>query len=288
MSVWFWYAHPVAKPRGDLQLAIGYWIVSHKDQLRTWWAVSLLSVIAGSFLWAIGFYSVFFIQQVAIEKNIAASATSLAAYGQSSATSPRDLAVSDVTVIRRTTTHVDLVVMVTNDNADWGAQSAVATWQVAGATIAPETFFINPKSERPLMVLNVAVSDPSAVDASVSISQIVWGRASAAPLPDPNFSTAGLALSARTVQTPDGDTITTVNVRGDILNQSVYNFFRVTVPLIVRAGERIVAVDQITQTAWPTLMAKSINVTWSYPVVGATSVEAWPQVSRFDADNLYR
>ncbi len=278
----------MSKPRGDLQLAIGYWIVSHKDQLRTWWAVSLLTVIAGSVIWTIAFFSIFFIQQASLEKSMAASGASLGAYAQSAAVAPRAVDVSEATVIRRDGEHVDLVALAVNPNSEWGVQSATASWQVPGVTIAPETVFLNPNATRPLMALNVRVDDPATLVASVGLSDIVWGRASAAPLPDPVFVTSGLALSSRTVQTPEGQTIATVNVRGDIINQSVYNFFRVMVPVLVRSGDQIVAVDQLTQTSWPTLSAKSINLTWSYPVSGATVIEAWPQASRFDAANLYR
>lgn len=278
----------MAKPRGDLQLAIGYWIVSHKDQLRTWWAVSLLAVIGGSLLWAIAFFSVFFIQQASLEKNIAASGAKLSAYQQSAALAPTDIEVSAVTVLRRDATHVDVVVMASNPNTTWGLKSAEVEWRVGRLTLPIQTVFLNPSSTRPIMALNVEVDDASTVQATAEMRSEIWARASAAPLPDPQFTTSGLALSPRTVQGPDGNSFSTVNVRGDVVNQSVYNFFRVLVPLVVKSGEAIVAVDQVTQTNWPTLSAKSFNTTWAYPVSGATSVEAWPQVSRFEAANLYR
>ncbi len=278
----------MAKPRGDLQLAIGYWIVSHKDQLRTWWAVSLLAVIGGSLLWAIAFFSVFFIQQASLEKAIAASGAKLSSYRQSAALAPTDIQISAVTVLRRDATHVDVVVIASNPNTAWGIKSAEVEWRVAGLTLPSQTVFLNPSSTRPIMALNVEVDDASTVQATAEIRAVVWARASAAPLPDPQFITSELALSSRTVLGADGNSFFTVNVRGDIRNQSVYNFFRVVVPLVVKSGEAIVAVDQITQTNWPTLSSKSLNTTWAYPVSGATSVEAWPQVSRFDAANLYR
>lgn len=276
------------QPRGDLQLAIGYWIVSHKDQLRTWWAVSLLAVIGGSLLWAITFFSIFFVQQATLEKGMANTAAALADYRRSSANGPKALDVSEVTIIRRDVNHVDAVALINNPNTVWGVESMTVSWRVPGLTIAPETVFVNPGATRPVMALNLALDQASAAGTTVGIGDIVWARASAAPLPDPVFATSGLAFSSRSIQTPDGDTFTTVNVRGNIVNQSVYNFFRVIVPIIVRAGPTIVAVDQSTQTNWPTLSAKSIDLTWDYPVSGATAIEVLPQVSRFEADNLYR
>lgn len=276
------------QPRGDLQLAIGYWIVSHKDQLRTWWAVSLLTIIGGSFLWTIAFFSIFFVQQNNIEKDLTNSVAALIDYRRGAANSPQALDVSAVTIIRRDESHVDVVALIKNPNTVWGVQTMTVTWQVPGLRINPETVFVNPGATRPVMALNIAI-DPANADAiTVGTSDIVWGRASAAPLQDPVFVTSGLALSTRSIQTSDGATFTTVNVRGDIMNQSVFNFFRVLVPMVIRAGQTIVAVDQVTQTNWPTLSSKSLNLTWAYPVAGATSIEALPQVSRFDADNLYR
>lgn len=237
-------------------------------------------------LWAIGFFSVFFVQQVSLEKAIAATGSGLRAFQQTAVASPQPLEVSAVTVIRRDQGHADLVALVKNPNEVWGAAQVTATWQVPDGTIPAEEIFINPGTTRPVMALNVPLT--SATTASVVMSDPIWARASAAPLPTPNFDTSGLALSSRTVTTSDGDTIATVNVRGDIRNQSVYNFFRVVVPIVIKAGDRIIAVDQVTQTTWPTLSSKTINVTWAYPVNGATAVEAIPQVSRFDAANLYR
>lgn len=278
----------MSQPRGDLQLAIGYWIVSHKDQLRTWWAVSLLVIIGGSFLWAIAFFSIFLVQQTTIEKTMANSARALTDYRLSSTAAPKDLEVGAITIIRRDTAHVDLVAMITNPNTVWGVQSMTVSWQIPGITIPAETVFVNPGAARPVMALNVAIDATSAAASTIGTSDVVWGRASAAPLPDPVFQTSGLALSTRSIQTSEGATFTTVNVRGDIVNQSVFNFFRVLVPVIVKSGDTIVAVDQVTQTNWPTLSPKSFNLTWAYPVSGATSIQVVPQVSRFDADNLYR
>jgi len=278
----------VPQPHGDLQLAIGYWIVSHKDQLRTWWAVSLLAIIGGSFLWAIAFFSIFFIQQTTLDRSLANTGAALTDYSRSTANAPRGLEVGEVTIIRRDASHVDAVALIKNPNTIWGVESMTISWRVPGLTLAPETVFVNPGASRPVMALNLALDQASAAGTTVGIGDIVWARASAAPLPDPVFATSGLALSTRSIQTPDGETFTTVNVRGNMVNQSVYNFFRVIVPIIVRAGPTIVAVDQVTQTNWPTLSAKSIDLTWDYPVSGATAIEVLPQASRFDADNLYR
>ncbi len=71
-------------------------------------------------------------------------------------------------------------------------------------------------------------------------------------------------------------------------NRSVYNFYRVIIPIVVKAGDQPVAVDTVTLDRWPTLTSKTVAVTWAYPVTGVTSVVLEPQVNRVDGDNVYR
>ncbi len=124
------------RPRGDLQLAIGYWIVSHKQILRTWWAISLMSFSALSLLWLVVFFPLFFSQQPGLNRLMTQMAAAPASF-RLQAFQPQPLGVGPVTVIRRDEKHVDLVAEVTNGNAAWGATAVTAHFTVNGQTQRP-------------------------------------------------------------------------------------------------------------------------------------------------------
>src|SRR5688572_8778183 len=110
----------MSKSRGDLQLAIGYWIVSHREQLRTWWVLALLGFIGLSLVWMIVFFSYFFGSQPATEARIDRVGVAISGLRVPPAALPADLTIAPIVVISRSATAVDIVATVTNPNANWG------------------------------------------------------------------------------------------------------------------------------------------------------------------------
>lgn len=108
-------------PKGDLQLSIGYWIVSHKQTLRTWWGITLMSVIVLSLLWMVVFFFLFTRQDGVISSSLIGAANGTGGFS-TAAFQPKQISVGAVTVIPRDDTHVDLVAEVTNANTVWAAK----------------------------------------------------------------------------------------------------------------------------------------------------------------------
>lgn len=273
-------------PRGDLQLAFGYWLVSHKQTLRTWWAISLMAFIAFSLLWMVIFFPLFIRQQPALDAMLYSMATTTGSF-RLSGFQPQGLTAGAVTVLPRDAKHVDLLTEITNSNSAWGATSVVAHYTVNGQAQSPVTFFVNQSTHRPLIVRNIPVADSSTATATVTIDHISWSRAATASLPAAAFTIESQSVTPTTVVVA-GQSITTVTLKAVISNTSVYNFYRVLVPVVVKAGTSVVAVDELSLDRWPTLTEKTITVTWPYPVAGATTASIEPQVNRFDTANIYR
>lgn len=274
-------------PQGDLQLRIGYWVVSHKSTLRKWWAISLMAFIALSFLWGLVFMVVFFSQNGTVNTQLSRRTVGLASWGSLSASGPRAITASAVTTIARDATHVDVVAILKNANTNWGASRLTAHFVVAGQTQPTLTVFLNPDAERPVMALNVAVPDSAQASSTVAIDSTTWAKASAAALPVPAFSVDNQQLTPTTV-TINHQSISTITLRAAVTNRSVYNFYHVTVPIVVSDGTTPVAVGEIVTDAWPTLTSKSLPMTWSYPLGGSLTAKFFPQVSRFDLTNVFR
>lgn len=273
-------------PRGDLQLAIGYWIVSHKQTLRTWWAISLMSFIALSLLWLVIFFPLFFSQQAGLNRLMTQMAGAAAGF-RLQGFQPQPLGVGPVTVVTRDQKRVDLVAEVTNGNAAWGATEVTVHFTVNGQALNTTRTFLNQSSRRWLIQSNVAVADAAKAAASLVVENTIWTRAAAASLPAASFSVDQSDLTPTTVAVA-GQSISTVSFKAVMTNRSVYNFYRVVIPVVVTAGDKPVAVDTVTIDRWPTLTSKTLTATWSHPVIGATGVVLEPQVSRFDSGNVYR
>ncbi len=271
-------------PAGDLQLSIGYWLVSHRATLRTWWAVSLLTFILISVVWGLAFTVIFFSQSRSIDTRLSFEASQSAA---GVTMRPIDPSVSKVTVVDRDDSHVDIVATVTNPNADWGAESAQVHFALGSQAIPTQTVFLNPRQDRPVMALNVAVTPRAQLEPSIRVDGVNWVKSANAALPAANFVVESVDLTPTTV-TIAGQSIVTINLRANLTNRSVYNYRHVIIPIVIKQGETIVAVDQVTADAWATLTTRTITDTWPYAIGGQVTAELTPQVSRFDQTNIYR
>lgn len=274
------------KPQGDLQLSIGYWIVSHKATLRTWWGITSLAIIAVTLLWMVIFFTIFFRQDRTVDALLINAANGAGQYS-ASAFQPQELIPGTVTVITRDETHVDMVADLKNSNVMWGAESVTAHFVVNGAALAAQRLVVNQQDHRPVVQLNVAVTSATGTVATLVIDDVRWARASAASLPAANFSVTDIRIVPSTVVV-QGQTRTSVSVSANVTNMSVFNYYRVDVPILISSGDRIVGVGQVTIDRWATEVQKPIVLTLSYPVVQATTATILPYVSRFDTSNTYR
>jgi hypothetical protein len=270
----------------DLSLSIGYWIVSHKQTLRTWWAILLMAIIAGSLFWSIYFFAVFFSQDRSMTQNVIDASNGIAGWRVSS-TKPADLRVDTAAVIVRDDQHVDVVATLTNSNVTWGASVVTAHFVVNGQAQPSQTFFLNPSSARPIMQLNVVVTSSATVTAEAVIDATTWVRVSASSLPTPQFRVSDVTTTPSTV-TIGGVARQSVTITASVSNASVYNFYHVTIPVVVYDGERVVGATEVTVDRWATLTSKPLSVTMHSPIVNVTRVDIQPQVSQFDIGNVYR
>jgi len=124
----------------------------------------------------------------------------------------------------------------------------------------------------------------SAQTATLAIDSVTWVRDQG--LSSANFTAAKLTVNPTTV-TIAGQSITTIALAGELTNNSVYNYYHVTVPVIIRNGDTVVAVDERAWSNWATLTTRPINITWAFPVGAATTAEITPQVNIYDSANRY-
>jgi hypothetical protein len=277
----------MTKPKGDFQLAIGYWIVSHRDQLKKWWAISLLAFITVTAVGTIVFLIVFFGTLPRTDRLVSQAAASLTSFELPSGLSPRALEVTDAISLRRSATVIDVMATVKNPNINWAAQLLTVHFTVNGTAQPGQQLFLNQDTTRPVIQLNIPLAEVNQPTVSLTVDEIEWARANEAALPAAQFSFTDVKLVPTTV-TIAGQARSTISVETKATNKSVYNYYRVIVPIVLKNGDTVVALDQKTIERWPTLQTKTIITTWPYAIAAANTVEITPQVSRFDLTNVYR
>lgn len=274
------------RPRSDLQLAIGYWIVSHRQTLRRWWAIMFMAVMAVSLVWVMFFFSVFFKQDGRVNEQIATAASATGSF-RTARFQPQVVTVGAVRTILRDSTHVDVVADITNPNLDWSGTDVTYHFTLDDAAQPAQHAFINQDSRRPVFLSNIVVRDATVVKAALSIDSMDWIRATAGGLPAPNFTVTNVEILPSTL-TDSGQSRSSVTIKADVTNASVYNYYHVTIPIILESGDRAVGLGQVDKERWPTLTTRQITFTFNYPVTGVANVRIEPQINRFDTANIYR
>lgn len=267
----------------DLPLALGYWIVSHKATLRRWWAIVLLVVIVLSTFWIFASLAVFFSQEPKLNQRLLTSVRLIGALTPARIGQPAALTTGQATIIPRAAGRGDIVGTLTNPNTEWGASTVRFHFTVGGVSTPITTVAVNPGERRSVAALNVGLV--SQAPAQLVIDTVNWTRGTGADLKQ-------LFVVDKVSWTPtrvsiQGTTVQTVTVQATIRNDSVYNYYHVEVPVVVKAGETIVAVDELRLDRWASRSTKTVTVSWPYQVTGVTAVELTPTVNQFDPSNRF-
>jgi len=270
-------------PRGDLSLTIGYWLVSHKSTLQRWWAILLMAVILFGTLWVVISMSVFVSQDSRVLERTRQAAAALTAYRPVNLGIPKDIDIGDTTVVQRDASRADIVGFIANPNTLWGASQVTYHFSIGPTPTPSATVALNPGEERAVVILNQTVE--SDVAASLVIDSVTWVRASTGDRGG-TFTVSEL-IWAPTRVAVSGTTVETITMSAILKNTSVYNYYRVDVPIVVRSESGIIAVDELRIDRWNSREEKTVRVSWPYRVSGVKSIEIVPTVSRFDPGNRF-
>jgi len=263
----------------DPLFSVGYWLVNHKATLRTWWGISLLSIILIGSGWAIAFFVLYLQQEGRLDQRFHQSLTRLSSWNPGKLGQPTPLTLSDPILLPQGETRSDLYLTVTNPNTIWAATNMTITCTSDGQTITVDDLFIASKATRPVIALRQPVGSTS--QPTCSVQEQSWRRVSAALFLAPTFTTVTKDLRSSIIQV-NGQSVPSITVKASIHNASGNNFTLVDVPVVVRSGETVVAVDEVRLDRWQTQTAKELTTAWTTAVTGATSVDLFPQVDQFD------
>lgn len=253
-------------PSGDLSLAIGYWIVSHKATLKRWWAISFMVIIFMSFFWLVTSISVFASQSSRVEHRLITSADALRIYHPDRLGIPKPIQLGKAVGVNREVDRIDMTAQLTNPNQNWSARAVRYHFTIDGRPTPTNSVLLNPGEGRDLIALNQPGRSSSSV--AVVLEQVDWARGEVDRIQN-IFSVQDVSWEPSHI-TRAGQTIESLTLKAKLRNQSVYNFFSVTVSIVLLAGNQIVAVDELSLDRWSSRTDKPITISWPYRISGVT------------------
>lgn len=242
-----------------------------------------MSIMLLGTIWVVGFLALFVTQERQVNLRFQQTLSRLYSWTPAVLGIPTALSVGDTVVLPTDNNRVDIVAMVANPNAGWGATDVILSCTVGAETISVPATFINPSETRPVVLTSQVASGTTASCSTISQT---WHRAVAALIVEPKFSVIKKDVVSTTAII-NGKSVPVVRVEATVQNDSGNNFQEVDVALLVKAGEEIVAADILPLNRWATRSAKVMTNTWTLDRAGITSVEIIPLVSRFDPEVIY-
>lgn len=274
----------MAQPKDPLSLRLGYWVAVHRDQLRTWWAISIITIdvlLLVYFVVAFTRYSFTTVRTVALVGELT---TPLVSPSLRTALAPRDLAVGTAVALEQGSGRYDLAVPVTNPNQPWLAAEVRYRFSYGQSTREEKTV-VWPGSESYLVQRNVALpAPPAGTTPRVEVSGVHWQRLDTPQrFAEVTFPVSDVTL--RPVATVAGRPAT--RLTAIVRNNSVYSFRSVRLTVVLRQGSAIVAVGEALLESFVSLEERPLEVTWLASLPLNAEAAFYPVLNLLD-QSVYR
>ncbi len=276
----------MAQQKDDFSLKFGYWFAVHRDQLRTWWAMSILVVdVLLLAVFAVMFTSYSF-STVRTVRGISEMSVPLVPAQLQSALAPKVLMTDDATVLDRGSGRYDFVAPVTNPNPLWAAVQVTYHFTYGNQKSRDEKTTLWPGASAYLTQMNVAMTAPAiGTTPRVEIVDVRWTHPN-----DLSMFTGGVQfpMTKVTIAPVTGLAAGVVGTRvaATVTNQSVYTFKSVRFGIIVKSGGTIVAVGDVLIEGFKALEARTLEASWLQALPPNADVTIFPILNLLDAGSF--
>lgn len=252
----------MAQRSDDLVLRISYWLAVHRDQLRTWWAISILSVDVILLIVFVVSFAAYSFGTPSTVRSVAAMSATLVPPQVRLRISPAPLEVGSPVAIAVGTDKYDLAAPVKNPNEHFLAREVRFRFRL-GDEVREGTTTVWPGQQSYFLVANAVVRQAVNRKPEFEVLDVVWQRPedrtifSALPFTDREFSlnpVAGLP----------GGLGTKFSVQ--LKNSSVYNLRQATFLVAVERQGVPVAVGNVQLESFLSFQERLVEYTWQLPV----------------------
>ncbi len=265
----------------DLSLRIGYWLAVHRDQLRTWWAISIIIVDVALLIFFIIMFTQYSFTTMKTVHGISEMSASLVSPPLRRAIAPAEPELGTPVALGRGQGRYDIVVPVTNPNPLWAAVEV--RYRISyGPAIREDKTSIWPGAEQYLLVFNMPVTGVALdVKPKVEITNVRWQRPTNLALfsNEVSFPTSEVSIKPVVGLTTGGSA---TRLTATIKNESVFSFRSVRFGVVLKSGGAIVAGGEATLEQFDSFADRSLEVTWLQSLPLNADATVFPVVNLLD------
>lgn len=260
----------------DKQLKYSYWYLLHKKEIKKAGIILLIAFDVIFISWAL-FGLINFLNNYSELDELINTPGYIDWNTYHEDNKPQELIIATTRVVKATDSRVDIGVLVSNVNAEWGVRRLVYQFVLPGGQLTPEqeAFFL-PKEEKYLLALGV---NSIGTTASLQIIARDWARISSKDnmntiikISNENFVPA----SRIDGQNLGGQANWTVD------NISSYSFYDPGFIVTLYSGSREVAFNYMKLSSLDSLTSRELTVSWGHSLPNVTAIRVMPDINLFD------
>ncbi len=270
----------------DEELQKSYWFLTHKDQIRR----TVIIVLSGICLliWAYVIFlstTIIFIPWKSYQGIFSDLKKQYTLFPIR--TLVQDIQKDDVSFVQSEEGTYDIYVRIKNPNALWRVYFD-AIFSVDGTPLKPQRSFLLPDEEKYLIYGGLKrATSPATL--GIEFKNISWKRISKkekeAMSQRMRFTVKDIKIAP--VQQTDGGAVSYTKVTFKILNETVYRFWEMSVPIVLKAGDKIVAINTLPLINIGSDETRIMESRWYTDLSTVTSIDVMPTVDIFDS-GLYQ
>lgn len=246
----------------DFGLKIGYWFVTHKEQLRQWKVLSLLGINFLFFIFIVVATSIH-LSEIPRFNRLIGVVGSVAVVAPTAETRPQQLIIGDAVAVSTEAKSYDLIAKVDNPNERWGVTALAYAFSVDGKELPRRTVALLPGRSRYIIQTGSSASDPARpVPQSVSlrVQEVSWKWVRDTELlRNVDFAFHNVEFTPRTLTRQATEA---ASLRAVIRNRSVVRWRTVDVGIVLVDGGKPVGATMITVKNSDPQTEEAIEVSW--------------------------
>lgn len=278
--------NPIEQPSLK-ELQRGYWIATHREEVRRDVVIALGSVVGLIVAIALYFLTRYLIQipnAMRVADSLNTSTVVLSA-----ARIPKDIVVDRSVAVFRGDGTIDVVVFMKNENPQWSA-AAIEYEVLAGSSTVPTSIeTLGPEQEKALLSSSVPFSGTSLPSVRVNVKKVTWKKVvDASKRPTPNWAFANPKLESVTTQSKNElPYLSQLSVT--LRNSSVYGYKNVSVVAVIPDGKGgVLAASRILLDRITSLESRDLIFRYPVRVSGTIQPQIYVNTDIVNDENVIR
>jgi hypothetical protein len=265
----------------DIALRFHSWFLAHRVQLKKWWVILILAVDIVLILTILVSLFSYFAQNGRYERLMLGMAKGIEPAPILREQKAQALVIQPGVVLAHDEVQ-DIVALVANTNADW-LNRLQYHFEVDGQSTDSTSAVLLPNQTRYLASLNQSLEVNSAT-ATLVIEKNKWSRlVDRTRFTETSFLAENIVFEPAAVAPNTGRTF--ARVSADVVNNSLYGYWAVDVPVIVLDQGAPVAVQFLTLRAFRPGERRTISAQWFDRLPSQATASIQPTVDILDEEN---